>query len=264
MLKINDTVEVKPLEWFEEFCYTLNDNSYGIITSNVNRDIPKFKKGMIDYCEKTVTISDIIETYSGRYVYKIKEDNGKYDWANYMLNIFPYIDYKIISERFCNERCVFQKNGENCKTCSLFKCRKFKYKKENKESQKLSIGDKVIVKSLKWFIIFQYKRNFLITIPGKDSCRLFITIKDSEILNFSGKLVRIEKVLKESSTGNNIFYKISGSNSVWPASSFSLPDSIDYPQLVSEYCDKCILRGKDCSMCSLNIENYHAERGLIH
>lgn len=73
--KVGDKVKVHTLEYFEKHC-DKEVFDFGIITSRY-----LFTKDMYKYCNKYATIISIDNENE---CYKIKEDNGKYYWCDWM------------------------------------------------------------------------------------------------------------------------------------------------------------------------------------
>lgn len=258
-LNIGDKVRVKSLNWFEEFCYIIKDDSFGfkqsndylIVEGNLVAETPVFNKRMICFCENTVTIKKIINTKNRTY-YRIEEDNGKDMWSLYMFDTIFNPDYRYRIINYCRSQCIYN-NSDFCNNCKLHLSN---FKESAKEE--LIVGDKVRIKSLDWFSIYYYPftGNYLLSNTKIKGDRLFLPISFESVNKFSGKLVKISMITVEKATGCKI-YRIEDdmSNSRWLENSFITSNSIDYTSIVKQHCNKCITKD-NCNNCFLKELHY--------
>lgn len=246
-LESGDKVKVKSIDWFDKYCskdYHLNKFSNEIERSySIGPDRPYFWGGMLDYSEKIVTISRQLDKSDG--MYRIKEDNGKYIWGDYMFDVYPFLDYESRIKDFCNNQCIYKCKMDSCKLFS----QRVNYNNLYNSTLKLSEGDEVEIKSLEWFSMYSIRGVCSISVDG--STNNIVWIPKLSIKNLFGKKTVITKITKDSN--NNNLYSLKGSNSLWPIISFDIDNfSVDFSRRVNEFCKDCILRGDFCNICSLN------------
>ena len=230
MLKEGSSIRVKPIDWFNEFCYTLDlqDGNKRYVYGYDNALGLPFLTEMKYFCGKEVTIESIV----GADFYKIKEDFGKFLWGEFMFDMIDskiLVDHRNLIRKYCNYQCVLDK----CNSCPLL-CVKIKnYGDIFDIGKSINPGDKVKIKS-----------------------RYFLTNCNPEILYYSGKYVTIKNKYLEHSSSNRYIFELKEPKLSCHIFLFDIEDRLpDYINLAMNYCNNyCPLKNNcDKDECYLGL-----------
>ena len=199
-LKIGDRVKVHSIEWFEKNSINRDSDtsSWYYILPGTNKI--SFISEMKKFCGEYVTISKYNKSNDS---YFVKEDENCCYWLEEFFCEFNIDSLTRNINEYCNNFCIY-KDTRHCNN----KCYLYTNYIKNKllpdyYSYTINIGDKVRVKTLKWF-----EENFKKDKSGSFQVNGFTFTP--EMQKYCGSIVIIDDVI-ESFADNDRFYIIASS-----------------------------------------------------